>query len=355
MITDDLDTNLDASTIALGPISFGNRHISPPPGASAFTSEIDLRPGKNLLVSIQVSFDSSNRRLKWQLTSLDPATQSLPDDPFAGFLPPNRTAPEGEGSVVFTIKPKNNLATGTAIRNRASIVFDVNPPILTPERLNTIDLTNPASSVVPLAAAQSTATFTVNWTGSDVGSGVRDFTIFSSDNGGPFTPWLAQTSQTQAAFPGQPGHRYGFYSVARDLTGNSEAAKASAEATTTVPATQCSSDVTPQFTIVRSGFRMNNATRRFLQAVTITRNNTAQPLSGPFALALDGLSSAASLYNPAGSTACALPAASPFVLLNPGGASWNPGQSITVNLEFVNPTNVGITYMPRVLAGGPNR
>ena len=110
---------------------------------------------------------------------------------------------------------------------------------------------------------------------------------------------------------------------------------------------------TPQFTITRNGLRLNNATNRFMQTITIT-NSTTQALSGPFALALDGLSSTAALYQPAGVTACALPAGSPFVLLNPG-AIWNPGQSVMVNLEFLNPTNAGITYMPRVLAGGPNR
>src|SRR5207249_4575118 len=51
--------------------------------------------------------------------------------------------------------------------------------------------------------------------------------------------WLTQTTAAQNTYTGVLGHTYGFYSIARDLTGNVEPAKTSAEATTTVssPAT----------------------------------------------------------------------------------------------------------------------
>ncbi|MHA2620993.1 MAG: DUF7619 domain-containing protein [bacterium JZ-2024 1] len=48
-------------------------------------------------------------------------------------LPPNTNPPEGEGFVRFTVKPRPGLPPGTEIRNKASIVFDFNPPIETPE------------------------------------------------------------------------------------------------------------------------------------------------------------------------------------------------------------------------------
>jgi hypothetical protein len=72
--------------------------------------------------------------------------------------------------------------------------------------------------------------------GTDLGSGIQDFTIYVSDNGGPFTSWLVNTTDTFATFTGQPGHTYDFYSIARDLAGNVEAPKTAAEATTTVSA-----------------------------------------------------------------------------------------------------------------------
>lgn len=356
LITDQLDAaTLELSTLNLGPISFGNTQVTPPAAVTSFAHDLDLRPARNLVVKVRASLNSNTGILTWRLTSIDPATGDLPADPRVGFLPPNANPPEGDGSVVFTVMAKHALPTGTEIRNRASITFDLNAPINTPEWLNALDNAIPSSRVSPLPATQASPTFPVQLSGSDLGSGIQDFTVYISDNGGAFLPWLTNTTATQSTYTGIVGHTYGFYSIARDLAGNTEAAKTTAEATTTVaPQTACASDATTQFTIVRSGFRFNNATRRFLQTISITKNSTTQPLSGPFALALESLSSTAALYNPAGTTACALPAGRPFALVNPGPV-WNPGQSVTINLEFVNPTNAGITYTPRVLAGGPNR
>jgi hypothetical protein len=58
--------------------------------------------------------------------------------------------------------------------------------------------------------------------------------LYASDNGAGFVPWLTNTNTTSSVFQGQVGHSYGFYSIARDLVGNVEPAKTSAEATTTI-------------------------------------------------------------------------------------------------------------------------
>src|SRR5436853_486223 len=80
--------------------------------------------------------------------------------------------PAGKAVVVFTVMPKSGLATGTAIQNQAVIVFDTNAPIATPTWLNTIDRDAPITHVLPLAATQTSPTFTVQWAGTDAGSGI---------------------------------------------------------------------------------------------------------------------------------------------------------------------------------------
>jgi len=56
-------------------------------------------------------------------------------------------------------------------------------------------------------------------------------------------------------YNGAAGHTYGFYSIARDLVGNTELAKTAAEATTTIgQQTFCATDITAQFTIARNRF-----------------------------------------------------------------------------------------------------
>lgn len=112
----------------------------------------------------------------------------------------------------------------------------------------------------------------------------------------------------------------------------------------------CAVDVTSQFSIVRGGFRLDPATQRYLQTVTITRTASGT-MMGPFAFALENLSSNATLYNASGTTSCIAPG-SPYVVVNAGGI-WATGQKITVTLQFVNPAGQGITYTPAVLNGSP--
>lgn len=157
------------------------------------------------------------------------------EDPLAGFLPPNKTAPEGEGSVLFNVSTKAGVQTGDEVRNGARIVFDVNAPIDTPVWLNTIDNSPPASDLKQLAAAQPYVVFYVNWSGSDTGSGLWDYSVFVSEDGGPYNIWLSETTNTSGIFVGRPGKTYTFYSVARDRAGNVEAVKTSPGATTTTP------------------------------------------------------------------------------------------------------------------------
>lgn len=95
------------------------------------------------------------------------------------------------------------------------------------------DTKKPTSHVVPLPPTESTNTFLVQWTGTDTGgSGLRDYTIYVSDNGAQVVAWLPQTTVTQANFTGVFGHTYSFYSIARDNAGNREDPKYTFEATT---------------------------------------------------------------------------------------------------------------------------
>ena len=235
VITDQLDTaTVDISTVSLGPISFGDRIVTPPPGLSMFSTDVDLRPERNLIVRIAAGVNPNSGLVTWRLTSIDPATGDLPSDPQAGFLPPDGKPPEGEGSVLFTVIPRRVLSSGTAIRNVATIRFDTNIPIDTPGWMNTLDNTKPESHVLALAPTQGSPSFVVRWAGTDTGSGVRDFTIYVSDNGGAFTPFVVNTSQAEAIFNGFPGHTYSFFANARDFAGNVEEIHPGADTTTIV-------------------------------------------------------------------------------------------------------------------------
>ncbi|MBW3624591.1 MAG: SBBP repeat-containing protein, partial [Armatimonadetes bacterium] len=224
VITDQLDPRqLDFSTFSLGPITFGERMVVPPSGLSEWTTDVDLRPEQDLLVKIKAKLDTGNGLLTWTFRSVDPDTGEPPEDPFAGFLPPNKTSPEGEGNVLFTVRVKANLHPNLLnLSNQARIVFDTNAPIDTPIWRNTIDNIRPTSQVLPLDAVQSSARFEVKWSGTDTGSGVKGYTIYVSEDGGPYTVWLEHTVATSGMFTGKPSKSYAFFSLARDKTGNGE-------------------------------------------------------------------------------------------------------------------------------------
>jgi hypothetical protein len=242
VITDQLDpSKVDVNTFALGAIGFGTTELHPLAGSRSFETDVDLRPAQDLIVRVRASLNMTTGLLTYRFTSIDPLTGLPPTDPLAGFLPPNVTSPEGSGYVLFTVSPKADLPTGTVIRNSARIVFDLNPPIDTPEWVNTIDNTHPVSSVNPLPVSSSDTSVLVQWSGTDEGSGVRDYSVYVSENGGPFALFAANTTATSRVLNGQVGSTYAFYSRARDHAGNIEGAKSLAEATVTIVA----GDTTP--------------------------------------------------------------------------------------------------------------
>jgi hypothetical protein len=236
-VSDTLDSGLDLSTLSLSSIAIGNKRIplpatfSPAVGLNRLGTNIDLRPVQDLFVNVEAKLNPSTRLLIWTLTSIDPTTGLPPTDPSVGFLPPG-----AEGSVVFVAKPKSGLPTDTVISNQASVVFNGNAPILTPMVTNTIDNSAPVSHVLALPKREPATGFQVQWSGTDVGAGIQDYTIYVSDNGKPFAPFVTNTADTSATFTGKLGHVYDFYSIARDWVGNVEPAKILPEAMTTVTA-----------------------------------------------------------------------------------------------------------------------
>ncbi len=235
-VTEQLSANLDWSTFQLGSFAFGSIHVNVPPGLTDYQTTVSYQnvDGTPLNVLVALNFNAQTGLLTVTFTSLDPLTGQAPTGVFDGFLPPDDNNGIGEGYVQYTIDPRSGLATGTAINQQASVVFDTNAPINTAVVVNTIDVTTPSSSVAPLPATSGT-TFTVSWSGSDgAGPGIAGYNVYVSDDGGPYTIWQSATTTTSAAFTGNPGHTYTFYSVATDPLGLVQPAPAAAQATTTV-------------------------------------------------------------------------------------------------------------------------
>ena len=233
VITDQLDPAVDPRTFRLKEIGFGSYKVTVPDNRSYYQTRLQLGPDLgNILADISAGVDVRTGLVTWTLSAVDPKTGEAPNSASLGLLPPNDATHRGEGYVTYTVQAKDGTATGTALTNAATIVFDTEQPIPTNAVTNTIDGLAPTSTVAALPAT-SQATFTVSWSGTDDtgGSGLASYDIYVADNDGPFQPWQTTVTTTSASYPGVPGHTYQFYSVARDNAGNVESKTAADTAT----------------------------------------------------------------------------------------------------------------------------
>ncbi|WP_218933767.1 CARDB domain-containing protein [Rubripirellula lacrimiformis] len=105
----------------------------------------------------------------------------------------------------------------------------------------TLDTQSPSSVVQPLQPDQTIPSFVLSVTGSDprlpggrIGSGIEAYDIFVSTDDGPYEFYRRLTGRTSTNFVGAENTSYGFYSVAVDRAGNTEAVPAEPDATTKV-------------------------------------------------------------------------------------------------------------------------
>jgi hypothetical protein len=99
------------------------------------------------------------------------------------------------------------------------------------------DTQPPTSSVATLPPTTANDSFNVSWSGSDAGiSGLKNYDIYVSVDGGPFSLWQDATTATSAVYTVLEGSQFRFYSRARDNAGNVEAAPPTPDAQTSIDA-----------------------------------------------------------------------------------------------------------------------
>ena len=222
-VTDILDLNVfDINSFEAGIMKIGDRMILDIPfNTQNYTWSIDMRPEIDIILKITLKLDKSKGIATWYFKSIDPATGNLPADALLGFLPPNDDEGSGQGFVMFTIKLKDGLPDDVTVANSASIVFDLNDPIITPEWVNQRDIVPPTSTM--LRPINAIGEVELAWLGEDNASGVYCYDIYMKrENEDYYEKILSKTKATSTVITIEDGVKYSFYSIAYDNAGNRE-------------------------------------------------------------------------------------------------------------------------------------
>ncbi len=141
-------------------------------------------------------------------------------------LPPNMTPPEGEGYVSFSVelKPEHRV-TGTRVENKATIVFDKNPAIVTNTWVNVIDQIEPTTSMQSFKYIKGEDSVTVycNSNDNEKGSGVRHQLFYvSTDEGQNYSFVGENLNHIKYPIEQNKNINYRFYALGVDNVGNTE-------------------------------------------------------------------------------------------------------------------------------------
>lgn len=233
VIIDTLDKNVfDLSTFQANSFGVGMHTFSFPKDRKEFVGDYNISSA--LAIRPIIKLDTATGVLTATFITIDRTTGDIPDNPLTGFLPPNVTAPEGDGYLNYSVHLKTGIADGTRVSNSASIIFDNNEPIVTNAWVNIIDNNNPSSNLNNATLVGDT-TIRIVSTGTDAASGVENYKLFASENGGSYKQ-IGMISDT-VLYHAKPNTTYQFYIAAVDSVGNVEIKAAGAEAsiTTTTP------------------------------------------------------------------------------------------------------------------------
>ncbi|PSF25482.1 hypothetical protein C7H19_25245, partial [Aphanothece hegewaldii CCALA 016] len=197
-IVTQLDGDLDPRSFRLGDLRLGDLQINIPDGRSFFQGDFDFRTSKGFILRVSAGLDPLSNTATWLICAIDPLTGEVIQDPSIGLLPPNDVTGAGRGFVTYTVQIKHEVPTGTEITSTARILYNTSAPFDTATITNLVDAVAPTTSVTVTPLVLGESNYLVKWTATDdeMGSGVKHVTVYVSENGGNFTIWKRQTTDT---------------------------------------------------------------------------------------------------------------------------------------------------------------
>ncbi len=192
-VVQQLSTDLDPRTFQLGDITLGGITLHVPANRASFAATYDFSGNYGFELEVSAGVDVDNNIATWTFTAIDPTTGVPIQAPLAGLL-----AHGGTGTVSYSIQLQTTAQTGDTISAAARVIFNNDTP------LDTFTTTVTADAVAPTTTSNITNLgndqYALNWSAADDvgGSGVADYSVFASTDGGPWVVFLSHTTQTSA-------------------------------------------------------------------------------------------------------------------------------------------------------------
>lgn len=234
IIEDELTFPYEPGSLIFGSYGWSNTVFSQSVASDSFSASHDI--AGNLRVDVTGVIDElvSPPMITWTFTTIDKATNNLPD--FDGFLPPNDGNGLGEGFVTFTITPALTLPLGTLIENEALIFFDDNAPISTSDAPNDGPWFNTLADLPPEVPAAPTPADGANdvdfsnvqlSSATAVGATEYDLYVWRSTDAKPATPTVSGLLQPVYTPPADldTNTTYRWQIVARNIWGDTPGAE----------------------------------------------------------------------------------------------------------------------------------
>ena len=208
--------NVDLSSYRIGDMGFSFIYVEAPPDTHAYSVLLPLDSLIGVDVDVAAGISTVSEEAYWVFQSLD-STGQPPLDPLAGFLPPNDTVSgDGEGFVTFRFFADSLSQTFDEIDTYGAIIFDDNDTINTPMAMLTIDDDPPSSTIDTVFYNPDSARYQIVMSGSDIGSGLKSYTLFVSEDGSSYEPLLENWIDSNAYVHLRVGTEYRFITLARD-------------------------------------------------------------------------------------------------------------------------------------------
>lgn len=227
IITHHFDDDINPYSLRLGNFGFGNYNFEVPDNVAFFQKRYDLRNDIGVYLDVVAGLNVANQTAFWTFETIDPLTGLLPIDPLVGFLPVNDTiSRSGEGFLNFSVQPKLPGTTGDTVHAQASIIFDINEPIVTNTWTNLIDAIAPTTQLEPVDSIRHSKLIELSVSGADDvnGSGLSHYELWVSQNGGAYQKHEQTIPDSLQTFlyEGEYATTYEFYILGVDRTGNRE-------------------------------------------------------------------------------------------------------------------------------------